>query len=285
MDRGTCARGLQRAARARREPDPGGGRVRGRGSGGVGRTGPRAPGAARSTVVPSPTSRSSRPSAPPTAPRCSSDPSPRRRTPPGSPSSRVARRARAALLTGIDHVNLAVPVAVLRRGGVVLQQPARSRRRREPGGPVAQRAGAEPGRPLDLGHVPARPQRRPAGLGHLRPAAARGLLDRRRHHGRSPRPRPRARPARHPAELLRRPVGALRAHRPARWRPWPRSGSSTTATPSGDFTHFYTETIGGVFFEVVQRRGSYEGYGAPDAGVRLAAQHRHDLRATDMRGY
>ena len=48
---------------------------------------------------------------------------------------------------------------------------------------------------------------------------------------------------------------------------------------SGDFTHFYTRTIGGVFFEVVQRRGSYEGYGAPNAGVRLAAQHRHDLRA------
>ena len=45
---------------------------------------------------------------------------------------------------------------------------------------------------------------------------------------------------------------------------------------SGDFTHFYTETIGGVFFEVVQRRGSYDGYGAPDAGVRLAAQHRHE---------
>ena len=54
---------------------------------------------------------------------------------------------------------------------------------------------------------------------------------------------------------------------------------------SGDFTHFYTRTIGGVFFEVVQRRGSYEGYGAPNAGVRLAAQHRHDLRATDVSGY
>jgi 4-hydroxyphenylpyruvate dioxygenase len=43
---------------------------------------------------------------------------------------------------------------------------------------------------------------------------------------------------------------------------------------SGDFTHFYTETIGGVFFEVVQRRGSYDGYGAANAPVRLAAQHR-----------
>ena len=46
---------------------------------------------------------------------------------------------------------------------------------------------------------------------------------------------------------------------------------------SGDFTHFYTATIGGIFFEVVQRRGAYDGYGATDAGVRLAAQHRHGV--------
>ena len=30
----------------------------------------------------------------------------------------------------------------------------------------------------------------------------------------------------------------------------------------GDFTQFYTETVGSVFFEVVQRRGAYDGYGA-----------------------
>jgi len=42
---------------------------------------------------------------------------------------------------------------------------------------------------------------------------------------------------------------------------------------TGDFTHFYTATIGNVFFEVVQRRGGYDGYGAPNAAVRLAAQH------------
>ena len=40
----------------------------------------------------------------------------------------------------------------------------------------------------------------------------------------------------------------------------------------GDFLHFYTETVGGVFFEVVERRGRYEGYGAPNAPIRLAAQ-------------
>ena len=42
---------------------------------------------------------------------------------------------------------------------------------------------------------------------------------------------------------------------------------------AGEFVHFYTETVGGVFFEVVERRGGYEGYGAPNAPVRLAAQH------------
>jgi 4-hydroxyphenylpyruvate dioxygenase len=40
----------------------------------------------------------------------------------------------------------------------------------------------------------------------------------------------------------------------------------------GEFVHFYTATVGEVFFEVVERRGGYDGYGAPNAPVRLAAQ-------------
>jgi 4-hydroxyphenylpyruvate dioxygenase len=47
---------------------------------------------------------------------------------------------------------------------------------------------------------------------------------------------------------------------------------------TGDFTHFYTRTIGSIFFEVVQRRGGYDGYGAANAPVRLAAQHAGDPR-------
>lgn len=43
----------------------------------------------------------------------------------------------------------------------------------------------------------------------------------------------------------------------------------------GEFVHFYTQTVGGVFFEVVERRAGYDGYGASDAPVRLAAQHIH----------
>ncbi|MET8248891.1 TIM barrel protein [Streptomyces sp. NPDC005202] len=41
----------------------------------------------------------------------------------------------------------------------------------------------------------------------------------------------------------------------------------------GAFRHCYTETVGRVFFELVQRDPGYRGYGAPNAPVRLAAQH------------
>ncbi|MDX3697036.1 TIM barrel protein [Streptomyces europaeiscabiei] len=43
----------------------------------------------------------------------------------------------------------------------------------------------------------------------------------------------------------------------------------------GEFRHFYTATVGRVFFEVVQRTGGYAGYGAANAPVRLAAQRRY----------
>lgn len=44
---------------------------------------------------------------------------------------------------------------------------------------------------------------------------------------------------------------------------------------SGEFLHFYTQPIGTVFLEVVERRGGYAGYGALNASVRLAAQYQH----------
>jgi 4-hydroxyphenylpyruvate dioxygenase len=40
----------------------------------------------------------------------------------------------------------------------------------------------------------------------------------------------------------------------------------------GEFVHFYTRTIGTVFFEFIERRGDYDGYGLDNAPVRLAAQ-------------
>ncbi|MCU1540472.1 MAG: sugar phosphate isomerase/epimerase and 4-hydroxyphenylpyruvate protein [Arthrobacter sp.] len=50
----------------------------------------------------------------------------------------------------------------------------------------------------------------------------------------------------------------------------------------GEFLHFYTATVGSVFFEIVERRGAYDGYGAPNAPVRHAVQydHLHQLKLT-----
>jgi 4-hydroxyphenylpyruvate dioxygenase len=46
----------------------------------------------------------------------------------------------------------------------------------------------------------------------------------------------------------------------------------------GAYLHLYTEVLGGrVFFEVVQRIGGYDGYGAPNAPVRMAAHRRARL--------
>jgi 4-hydroxyphenylpyruvate dioxygenase len=42
----------------------------------------------------------------------------------------------------------------------------------------------------------------------------------------------------------------------------------------GEFLQLFTATVGELFFEVVQRVGGYDGYGARNAPFRLAAQHR-----------
>jgi 4-hydroxyphenylpyruvate dioxygenase len=42
----------------------------------------------------------------------------------------------------------------------------------------------------------------------------------------------------------------------------------------GEFRHCYSETVGHVFFEFVQRTGGYSGFGAANAPIRLAAQRR-----------
>jgi 4-hydroxyphenylpyruvate dioxygenase len=47
------------------------------------------------------------------------------------------------------------------------------------------------------------------------------------------------------------------------------------ADASGELLHFFTEMIGDrLFFEVAERRGSYDGYGAVNSPVRLSAQQR-----------
>jgi 4-hydroxyphenylpyruvate dioxygenase len=50
------------------------------------------------------------------------------------------------------------------------------------------------------------------------------------------------------------------------------------ADESGALLHFFTEMVGGrLFFEVVERIGSYDGYGAANSPVRLSAQLRPAL--------
>jgi 4-hydroxyphenylpyruvate dioxygenase len=47
------------------------------------------------------------------------------------------------------------------------------------------------------------------------------------------------------------------------------------ADATGAFLHLYTEVLGGrVFFEVVQRLTGYDGYGAVNSPVRMAAHRR-----------
>ncbi len=49
---------------------------------------------------------------------------------------------------------------------------------------------------------------------------------------------------------------------------------------SGEFYHFYTVMLGRrVFFELVQRLGDYDGYGAVNTPVRMAAQYRNTAMA------
>ena len=43
---------------------------------------------------------------------------------------------------------------------------------------------------------------------------------------------------------------------------------------NGEFLHFYTRTLGTLFFEVVERRSGFAGWGETNAPVRLAAQYR-----------
>jgi 4-hydroxyphenylpyruvate dioxygenase len=42
----------------------------------------------------------------------------------------------------------------------------------------------------------------------------------------------------------------------------------------GQFLHFYTREVNGVFFEVVQRIGDYANYGEINAHIRMASQAR-----------
>ena len=57
----------------------------------------------------------------------------------------------------------------------------------------------------------------------------------------------------------------------------------------GEFLHFFTRTINGLFFEVLERRGGYDRYGEANAPARLAAQALLERTAgqvvTELRGW
>ena len=59
-------------------------------------------------------------------------------------------------------------------------------------------------------------------------------------------------------------------------------------TGDGEFLHFFTRTINGLFFEVLERRGGYDRYGEANAPARLAAQALLERSAgqavTELRG-
>ena len=176
------------------------------------------------------------------------------------------------LLTGIDHVNLAHPwqsfdEAVLFYSSVLALESGTSQDVAAPTGLVRShvvRSGDGAVR-LALTSLPRRSTIRTVSRSTWRsppttPSPRRGP------------PGCAAPSATHPGQLLRRPG------RPLRPRRRPGRGAAGAGSPydrdgDGDFTHFYTETVGGVFLEVVQRRGGYQGYGATNA-VRLAASMR-----------
>lgn len=57
---------------------------------------------------------------------------------------------------------------------------------------------------------------------------------------------------------------------------WQALGILYDRNADGEFLHLYSETIGGVFIELVQRIGDYQDYGPGNAAVRLAAQDHYE---------
>lgn len=64
---------------------------------------------------------------------------------------------------------------------------------------------------------------------------------------------------------------------------WQALGILYDRNADGEFLHLYSETIGGLFIELVQRIGNYNDYGPGNAAVRLAAQEQHEQQQRFMR--
>ena len=178
----------------------------------------------------------------------------RRRRPAAGMGRRVRARlpARKAPVRGIDHVSLSQPwqtvdEAILFFTSVFGLSATRRPRSRAPG------AGAEPGHPAAGRFDPHPAERRTAVLDgaavpqHVAFACADVVaLARAARAGGLPFCRSR-----------RTTTTTLRQVRPRRRR-WPSSANSTwcTTAAEGEYLHFYTATVGAVFFEFVERAGT-----------------------------
>ena len=168
-------------------------------------------------------------------------------------------------------------VRLLRRGRAVLPLRARARARGQRRARRARRARPQPCRAQRRRQRALRAQRAGRRQGRLG-APARCVRVRRRLRHRPGDARPRRAAARDPRQLLRRPRRAGPASSPARSSRCASSASSTSRTSGGELLHFYTAMAGpSMFFEVLERRGGYDGYGASNSPVRLAA-HQLDPR-------
>jgi 4-hydroxyphenylpyruvate dioxygenase len=127
------------------------------------------------------------------------------------------------------------------------------------------------------GIYPGAAERRSAGLGTFRTAPTRRLQHRPYRRPRSSGSGPRTGVPQRPGQLLRRPGRPIRP-RPETVAQLHELGLLYDREAGGEFVHFYTATVGEVFFEVVQRRGGYDGYGAANAPIRLAAQRASRAR-------
>ena len=189
------------------------------------------------------------------------------------PGHRRAERRRAVPIDRIDHITLAQPFEAFDEAGLFYRsvldlQPSESQELAAPDGLVRSRAVASrDGRVRVVLNVPAL-----AGTRAGRAAARRVRL-------RATRSPPRARcasaasrcwPSRTTTTTTwRRGWSSTRRC----WTSCASSACSTTAAREGELLHFYTALIGGrVFFEVLERRGGYGGYGARNSPVRMAAQ-------------
>ena len=207
-----------------------------------------------------------------------------RRLPRRSGDAGAARRCRS---TGIDHVALVAAVRLLRRGGAVLPLGARPR------------AGDERrSSPRPTGSCAAAPSR--SADGSVRLALSVPAL------AGAQRGRPSSSTSRSRCDdVARRRPGDARARRAAARR----SPTTTTTTSRRDSTSTRTlldalrelgvlydrdarrrapallhAPLGGrVFFEVLERRGGYDGYGAVNSPVRMAAQRRPVRRLSTRR--